>query len=569
MADIISPKRPTQASGSNESKSSRPRSKKSHTTPTAAQKQDSPFEPPYPGPAGSYLQPPILGSETVLNPASPKRRRQASGGDESKSSGGRGSKKSCAPKVAEEQAQVLAVEGSVARDFSLFSKLPIELRLKIWKTSMVQDGASIIEVRWNKEKEVYCTDPHYPLLRTCKESREEALDFYDLLSFPVLVKPRNIKAAFASTLDLPEPSFSEPQVTMFKAYIKLNRDILYLSSNHFENSDTGNPHPTKLNELIWNLCKDLYWSQYIRYLAFGGESIFEIICQRWALRPHQVGHLPFFNSHVQSSTGLAPGQQRLLDNYHVYQQKAAHFIAGLENRATQIVAARGQEEETPEGEPEVADIRQDWKALREELVADLSRKLDLEVPSQHEALSTGVIPQEFTLFLKLPPELQLKIWKEAVEQFRSRVIEVKTYRVRGYPKHSRPFTSQMPSILHACHDSRREALKVYQLLEVPNREYWGDDGLESDVEPDRSKHYYWQDDDYNRYNPKYVLTTHKSHEIVPTFRFYTDASSDTIYLHPDHNLNDDGVLDFMSHLRSAKAELQNVAFSFDVLENDD
>ncbi|KAG4415868.1 hypothetical protein IFR04_010995 [Cadophora malorum] len=52
---------------------------------------------------------------------------------------------------------------------------------------------------------------------------------------------------------------------------------------------------------------------------------------------------------------------------------------------------------------------------------------------------------EFTLFSKLPGELQLMVWKNA--HF-PRIVTLK------------PGMSQLPALLHACHDSRKECIKA-------------------------------------------------------------------------------------------------------------
>ena len=76
--------------------------------------------------------------------------------------------------------------------------------------------------------------------------------------------------------------------------------------------------------------------------------------------------------------------------------------------------------------------------------------------------------QGFPLFPNLPIELRLKIWKLATRE--PRIIEVRIYRVRGYPKHWRPITPQQ-GILAACHESREEGLKVYEIMKRQKKVY--------------------------------------------------------------------------------------------------
>ncbi|KAF4636850.1 hypothetical protein G7Y89_g1224 [Cudoniella acicularis] len=187
----------------------------------------------------------------------------------------------------------------------------------------------------------------------------------------------------------------------------------------------------------------------------------------------------------------------------------------------------------------------------------------------------GVPPQQFTLFPELPPELQLKIWKMALKE--GRIIEVRTFQVRGYPKHSRPITPQ-PPLLHTCHDSRKEALKVYQLLEVQNPWFSDDDGPFSDVEPDRQDSYlrdhiaasYLHAMVPMRDLPKTRLF--QPREVIPTFRTMINVSIDTIYVDEVHSKYGLAALNFISCLTEAsepRANLQvdHQAFDLELLRS--
>jgi hypothetical protein len=70
---------------------------------------------------------------------------------------------------------------------------------------------------------------------------------------------------------------------------------------------------------------------------------------------------------------------------------------------------------------------------------------------------------KFTLFPKLPAELRVKSWKLASQH--ERVVQIRTFRVLGKPKHSWSDTPP-PSVLGSCRESPHEGLKYYKVLRV-------------------------------------------------------------------------------------------------------
>ncbi|KAF8854119.1 hypothetical protein BDZ45DRAFT_677200 [Acephala macrosclerotiorum] len=75
--------------------------------------------------------------------------------------------------------------------------------------------------------------------------------------------------------------------------------------------------------------------------------------------------------------------------------------------------------------------------------------------------------ESFTLFPELPTELRLKIWKLAIPGPRILSVGHRMQYGEGYgriiPTAMEWRTSDpVPTLLHVCHDSRTEALKVYQ-----------------------------------------------------------------------------------------------------------
>ncbi|KUJ09152.1 uncharacterized protein LY89DRAFT_724660 [Mollisia scopiformis] len=155
-------------------------------------------------------------------------------------------------------------------------------------------------------------------------------------------------------------------------------------------------------------------------------------------------------------------------------------------------------------------------------------------------------PVEFARFPKLPPELKLKIWKHAARE--GRVIEVYTRRIRGKPKKSWT-DSVTPAVLHVCHDSRKEALKHYQLLEVSSQHYYAEDGTESDA-GEAGENWIW--DGYEASNASLSDSTSLDPEplgankfdVHPTFRAYIGAN-DVLYLNLKHSWDFDAFVYFL------------------------
>ncbi|KAI1497705.1 hypothetical protein F5X99DRAFT_357576 [Biscogniauxia marginata] len=65
-------------------------------------------------------------------------------------------------------------------------------------------------------------------------------------------------------------------------------------------------------------------------------------------------------------------------------------------------------------------------------------------------------PSSFTLFSFLPAELRLQIWRLSCHQ---RVVEV----FYDHENDKCTTTATPPAVLHACHESRSEALRIYKL----------------------------------------------------------------------------------------------------------
>lgn len=75
---------------------------------------------------------------------------------------------------------------------------------------------------------------------------------------------------------------------------------------------------------------------------------------------------------------------------------------------------------------------------------------------------------EFKLFGKLPVELRLKIWKEALPE--ERIAEIKFNKMHESNKQAKFYSrTPTPALLHACRESRNFSLKFYSKLVVAKR----------------------------------------------------------------------------------------------------
>ncbi|CAG8982314.1 hypothetical protein HYALB_00005315 [Hymenoscyphus albidus] len=73
--------------------------------------------------------------------------------------------------------------------------------------------------------------------------------------------------------------------------------------------------------------------------------------------------------------------------------------------------------------------------------------------------STALAPTTFTLFPKLPAEIQIKIWEMAMKDA-GRVVEMMVYTVKGYPRHYCT-DAKVPDILLATHAARAAVQPAY------------------------------------------------------------------------------------------------------------
>ena len=74
----------------------------------------------------------------------------------------------------------MALPTKALQSFTIFEKLPLELRIKIWKFTL--PGPRVVSLRFNRGAKQYTSSTTPPiLLRTCPESRAVALETYTIL----------------------------------------------------------------------------------------------------------------------------------------------------------------------------------------------------------------------------------------------------------------------------------------------------------------------------------------------------------------------------------------------------
>jgi hypothetical protein len=120
--------------------------------------------------------------------------------------------------------------------FNCFPKLPIELRYNIW--SLALPDARVIEILWDSESNKYYTDAPQPtILRVNKESRGEALRFYEAWVVNVRKEPAVTPCQLTRSASAKEKQYEEEQskqntAILFGTYINFSTDTVYFSSHY-------------------------------------------------------------------------------------------------------------------------------------------------------------------------------------------------------------------------------------------------------------------------------------------------------------------------------------------------
>jgi hypothetical protein len=122
--------------------------------------------------------------------------------------------------------------------FTRFPKLPIELRYIIW--SFALPDARVIEILWNSQSNKYYTDAPQPtVLRVNKESRGEALRFYEAWVVNARKEPsatpsRLTRSASAKKKQYEEEQSKQNTPILFGTYINFSTETVYFSSHYHE-----------------------------------------------------------------------------------------------------------------------------------------------------------------------------------------------------------------------------------------------------------------------------------------------------------------------------------------------
>jgi len=161
-------------------------------------------------------------------------------------------------------------------EFTLFRKLPLEIRCKVWNAALEDERfreGRIVEVRWSKNGKRFISDNRLPvLLHTCHDSRIEAQKALYLFTLAVEVSDSDEHSIALRRLGIIMPDeYEPPSVTLFNTYLDLSLDTIYLAHSHFENGDPRSQQPTKLSEFLKALNGQRVVARKIRYLAFSGE----------------------------------------------------------------------------------------------------------------------------------------------------------------------------------------------------------------------------------------------------------------------------------------------------------
>jgi hypothetical protein len=160
-------------------------------------------------------------------------------------------------------------------EFKLFPRLPIELRIKIWKHAQPEDRP--IEVHWNHlTGKVYTNASQPVLLQVNHESRVETLKIYE----PLVIDCNPMLPTFIhhnrwdDEYELEHNSCNNPRHQKakcgpFGTYINYERDTLYFSLAHISKRRVW-------GDFVAQLCKEGAALQKLRHLAFDINACFDV-----------------------------------------------------------------------------------------------------------------------------------------------------------------------------------------------------------------------------------------------------------------------------------------------------
>jgi hypothetical protein len=148
-------------------------------------------------------------------------------------------------------------------EFTLFAKLPLELRRKIW--CFAASTERIIDISWGHRKGYYYSSiPPPSVLHASRESRIEALRCYELLE---------MENCWESNGDLG---------VMFRTYISYQRDTLYLSSLNIDWPISTTPGMV-----------DAFLQDFVLLALPPNDKLYRIALSYWEEEPKLDDHMDF------------------------------------------------------------------------------------------------------------------------------------------------------------------------------------------------------------------------------------------------------------------------------------
>jgi hypothetical protein len=164
--------------------------------------------------------------------------------------------------------------------FTTFSKLPIELRLKIWAMALPE---RVIEVMWTAQNNrFYHQTPVPTLFHVCQESRLLAMSHYDIMEIENLPESPEGDSSYTVKQQCTLPKtflaangFDRFAFMPFTTYINYCTDVLYLSTLHLGSGSLGE-FSNKADEFLYNIIDENYNGK-VKNLALDGyvdETVF-------------------------------------------------------------------------------------------------------------------------------------------------------------------------------------------------------------------------------------------------------------------------------------------------------
>ncbi|CZR55174.1 uncharacterized protein PAC_05060 [Phialocephala subalpina] len=174
------------------------------------------------------------------------------------------------------------VEKQAYDKFTLFGKLPIELRLKIWDECM--PGPRVIEVLWNEARGYYATIGTPAILHACTESRGHTLKEYTSMVVDQRVHSSDDDSDEAKSL-LADGTVTNLPTIPFGAYINFDRDMVYF----FIGAAGRTLYDAKVNWFLTNI--DTNAISKLQHVAMDYPTTYDRLPRSIISRFHELGSL--------------------------------------------------------------------------------------------------------------------------------------------------------------------------------------------------------------------------------------------------------------------------------------